>query len=47
MKWIRESKSPIELKDTPEMESEALKQGWTKEKKPVKKTTKPVTKKAK
>ena len=37
MKWLRESKNPIELADTPEMEKFALSQGWKKA--PKKKAT--------
>ena len=43
MKWNRQSKNPIELKDTPEMNAFALSMGWTKE--PARPTKKP-TKKA-
>jgi len=43
MKWLRQSKNPIELEDTPEMEKFASSQGWVKEEK---KQTKPKSKKA-
>jgi len=43
MKWTRPSGSPIELKDTPEMEKFATDNGWTKE---VKKPKKSKAKKA-
>lgn len=48
MQWTRPSNNPIELKDTPEMERFAIRQGWLKPSwlKPKKTTKKAAPKKA-
>lgn len=40
MLWNRPSGNPIDLKDTPEMEKLAVKNGWTKQVKRTKKSKK-------